>query len=156
MSASHALYALYNLLLALAFVLCLPWFAWKEWTTGRYLASFRARLAGPRALSGDGRRSIWVHAVSVGEVLAARPLLAALRQRFPALRLFVSTTTITGQAVARRGLGVDGVLFAPFDFPGPVRRTLAALDPALLVLVETELWPNLIHETRRRGARVAV
>lgn len=151
------MYAFYSLLLALGFVLCLPWFLWKGWSSGRYFGSFRARMGRlPPGLSADGRKSIWVHAVSVGEVLAARPLLAALRGRFPGVRLFVSTTTITGQAVARQGLGADGVLYAPFDFPGPVRRTLAGLDPALLVLVETELWPNLVHETRRRGARVAV
>jgi 3-deoxy-D-manno-octulosonic-acid transferase len=151
------LYALYSLLLALGFVLGLPWFLWKGWSSGRYFGSFRARLGRLPPGSGTGdRKSIWVHAVSVGEVLAVGPLLAALRVRFPALRLFVSTATITGQAVARQRLAADGVLYAPFDFPGPVRRTLAALDPALLVLVETELWPNLIHETRRRGARVAL
>jgi 3-deoxy-D-manno-octulosonic-acid transferase len=151
------LYALYSLLLALGFVLCLPWFLWKGWSSGRYFGSFRARLGRlPPGWGPDDRKSIWVHAVSVGEVLAAGPLLAALRGRFPGLRLFVSTTTITGQAVARQRLAADGVLYAPFDFPGPVRRTLAALDPALLVLVETELWPNLVHETRRRGARVAL
>src|SRR5262249_28939845 len=69
----------------------------------------------------------------------------------------VSTTTMTGHAVARKQLAsVDALLYAPFDWPSPVRRVLAAVNPALLVLVETEIWPNLIHEARRRGARVAL
>jgi 3-deoxy-D-manno-octulosonic-acid transferase len=111
----------------------------------------------PVYLNVDGDRSIWIHAVSVGEVLAARPLVPALRERFPAHRIFVSTTTMTGNAVARKSLrGVDGLFYAPFDFPHPVRRALEVLNPSLLLLVETELWPNLIHEAKRRGARIAL
>jgi 3-deoxy-D-manno-octulosonic-acid transferase len=149
---------LYSLLLAAGFVLALPWFLWKGRTTGKYLRTFRERMGRlPVYLNVDGDRSIWVHAVSVGEVLATRPLLPALRQRFPRHRLFVSTTTVTGNAVARRSLrGVDGLFFAPFDFPGPVRSALEVLNPSLLLLVETELWPNLIHEARRRGTRIAL
>jgi len=98
-----------------------------------------------------------VHAVSVGEVLAARPLLLALKERFPRHRLLLSTTTLTGHAVAQASAkGIDGLFFAPFDFRRPVRRVLDALRPELLVLVETELWPNLIHAARRRGVRLAV
>ncbi len=95
--------------------------------------------------------------MSVGEALATRPLVPALRERFPGYRLFLSTTTMTGNAVAARGArDLDGLFYAPFDWPGPVRQALSTLNPALLVLVETELWPNLIHEARRRGTRVAV
>jgi 3-deoxy-D-manno-octulosonic-acid transferase len=84
-------------------------------------------------------------------------LLAALKARFPQHRLLLSTTTLTGHAVAQAGVrGVDGLFFAPFDFRRPVRRVLDALQPELVVLVETELWPNLIHAARRRGIRVAV
>ncbi|MBI3932487.1 MAG: 3-deoxy-D-manno-octulosonic acid transferase [Acidobacteria bacterium] len=154
------MYALYSLLLAVAVVLSLPYFLWKGRGTGKYLATFRERIGRlPAELVAGGPRppSVWVHAVSVGEVLAARPLLAALKERFPGHRLVVSTTTVTGHAVARTSLqGVDALFYAPFDWPGPVRTALAAVNPALLVLVETELWPNLIHEARRRGARVAV
>src|SRR5258708_2278753 len=108
----------------------------------------------PVYLNVDGDRSIWIHAVSVGEVLAARPLIVALKERFPAHRVFVSTTTMTGNAVARKNVrGTDGLFYAPFDWPGPGRKALEAFNPALLVLVGTELWPNLTNEARRRGAR---
>jgi 3-deoxy-D-manno-octulosonic-acid transferase len=151
-------YFVYSLGLALAFFVALPWFLWKGRATGKYLRTFRERMGRlPVYLNVDGDRSIWIHAVSVGEVLAARPLITALKERFPAHRVFVSTTTMTGNAVARKSVrGTDGLFYAPFDWPGPVRKALDTLNPALLVLVETELWPNLIHEARRRGTRVAV
>ena len=149
---------LYTLLLTLGFVLALPWFLWKGRSTGKYLRTFRERMGRlPVYLNVDGDRSIWIHAVSVGEVLAARPLVPLLRERFPRHRLFVSTTTMTGGAVARKSLrGIDGLFYAPFDFPHPVREALEVLNPSVLLLVETELWPNLIHEARRRGTRVAL
>jgi 3-deoxy-D-manno-octulosonic-acid transferase len=100
---------------------------------------------------------VWIHAVSVGEVLAARALVVPLQERFPGHAVYVSTTTVTGQGIARKSLsGVDGIFFAPFDLAGPVSRALDAVRPALLVLVETELWPNLIHEAHRRGTRIAI
>ena len=152
------LYLVYNVLLAIGFVLALPFYLWKGRTTGKYVASFRERMGRfPGPLNAGGRPSIWIHAVSVGEVLAARALVGPLKERFPERPIFISTTTATGNAVARQSLpGADGLLFAPFDWPGPVRRALRAVNPALLVLVETELWPNLIHEARRRGTRVAL
>jgi 3-deoxy-D-manno-octulosonic-acid transferase len=151
-------YILYSILLAVGFVLALPWFLWKGRKTGKYMRTFRERMGRlPVYLNVDGDRSIWIHAVSVGEALTARPLVPALRQRFPGYRLFLSTTTMTGNAVAAKGAhDLDGLLYAPFDWPGPVRKALSTLNPALLVLVETELWPNLIHEAHRRGTRVAV
>jgi 3-deoxy-D-manno-octulosonic-acid transferase len=151
-------YAIYSALLSLAFVLALPWYLWRDRGTGKYRASFRERLGRlPMGLAGGGGPVVWVHAVSVGEVLAARPLLRGLRQRLPGHRLVLSTTTVTGQALARgSATGADAVFFAPFDWKGPVRAALAAVRPSLLVLVETELWPNLIHEARRAGVRVAV
>lgn len=150
------MYGLYSLLLALGFVACLPWFLWKAWSSGKYVGNLRERLGAlPAGVAGGP--SIWVHAVSVGEILAARPLVAALKERFPRYRMVVSTTTMTGHAVARRQMaGAEALLYAPFDWPGAVRRTLAGVNPVLLVLVETEIWPNLIHEARRRGTRVAL
>jgi len=152
------LYVLYSLLLAAAFVLALPWFLWKGRSSGKYLRTFRERMGRlPVYLNLDGDLSIWIHAVSVGEVLAARPLVPILKERFPRHRLFLSTTTMTGNAVAAKSVrGLDGLFYAPFDWPGPVRKALLVLNPALLVLVETELWPNLIHEARRRGTRIAL
>ena len=152
------MHILYSLLLTVGFVLALPWFLWKGRATGKYLRTFRERMGRlPVYLNVDGDRSIWIHAVSVGEVLAARPLVPALRERLPGYRIFLSTTTMTGNAVAKKSIrGVDGLFYAPFDFPHPVRHALEVLNPSLVVLVETELWPNLIHEARRRGTRVAL
>jgi 3-deoxy-D-manno-octulosonic-acid transferase len=151
-------HVLYSVVLALGFVIGLPWFLWKGRSSGKYLRTFRERMGRlPVYLNLDGDRSIWIHAVSVGEVLAARPLVPALRERFPGHRLFLSTTTLTGNEVAKKSVrGLDGLFFAPFDFPHAVRRALEVVNPSLLVLVETELWPNLIHEASRRGARVAL
>jgi 3-deoxy-D-manno-octulosonic-acid transferase len=151
------LYLLYTALVSLGFVLAAPVYLWKGRASGKYLATFRERMGRlPPGLTSDVP-CVWIHAVSVGEVLAARALVKPLKQRFPRYRVVVSTTTMTGQAVARASLhGSDGLFYAPFDWPGPVRRVLDALKPRLLLLVETELWPNLIHEARRRGSRIAV
>ncbi|HLA79043.1 MAG TPA: 3-deoxy-D-manno-octulosonic acid transferase [Vicinamibacteria bacterium] len=152
------MYSLYSALLALAFMLAVPYFLWKGRATGKYRVSFRERMGSlPPDLNPDRTPSIWIHAVSVGEVLTARVLLGPLRERFPQLRLVVSTTTVTGHSVARSGLGeADALFFAPFDFRGPVRKALASVNPRLLLLMETELWPNLIHEARRAGVRIVV
>jgi 3-deoxy-D-manno-octulosonic-acid transferase len=152
------MYTLYGVLTAAGFVLALPFFLWRARTTGKYLPSFRERMAGPPAgLNASRQPSIWIHAVSVGEVLTARTLLGPLRARFPGRPIFLSTTTLTGHGVAARSAdAVEGLLYAPFDWRGPVRRALERLNPALLVILETELWPNLIHEARRRGVRIAV
>jgi 3-deoxy-D-manno-octulosonic-acid transferase len=153
------LYLLYSLLLVVGFVLVLPVYLWRDQTDGRYRRSFAERMGRwPEALRASGRRSsLWVHAVSVGEVLAARPLVEALKRRLPAREVFLSTTTPTGRRVADASVrAADGIFFAPFDWARPVRAGLDRLDPALLVLVETEIWPNLIHEARRRGVKVAV
>lgn len=151
------MYLLYNALLAIAFVLSIPFYLWKGRGTGKYLRTFRERFGRlPEGVAGEAP-SIWIHAVSVGEVLAARALIAPLKERFPGRRIVVSTTTVTGNEVARRSLsGHDALFFAPFDFPGPSRHALAATRAQLLVLVDTELWPNLIRQARRRGTRIAL
>ena len=105
----------------------------------------------------DGEPSIWVHAVSVGEVLAARPLVDDLRARYPGFRLFVSTTTVAGQQLARRQLPqADAVFYFPIDFAWVVRRVLDRVKPRLLVLLEGEIWPHVLRECRRRGVRTAI
>ena len=152
------MYAAYSLLLAVAFAFALPFYLWKGRGTGKYLPSFRERMGRlPASLPAAEAPSVWIHAVSVGEALTARILVGPLKERFPGRRVYVSTTTATGRAVAERSVkGADGLFFAPFDWPGPVRKALDRVKPALLVLVETEIWPNLIHEAHRRGVRVAV
>ena len=141
------MYALYTAVTAVLFVLAAPVFLWKGRGTGKYLRTFRARMAWEGTPRSDAP-SIWIHAVSVGEVLVARPLIERLKTRFPDTPIFVSTTTITGQSVAQNGLtGIDGLFFAPFDWPRPVRRTLGELKPRLLVLVETDCPVIVVVET---------
>ena len=124
----------------------------------KYLGSLGQRFGYlPVSFNLDGEESIWVHAVSVGEVLAARPMIAELRKRYPALKLFLSTTTLSGQQLARRSMAdVDGVFYLPFDWTFTVRRTLKLVNPRLFVMVETEIWPNLLRECRRRGIKTAL
>ena len=150
------MYAVYSLALVVALLVAAPYYLWKGLGSGKYLRTLGERLGGPPKAMATGEPSIWIHAVSVGEVLVARGLVAGLKQRFPTRRILVSTTTETGQAIARQALAADGVFFNPLDLPWSVRRALAGVNPSLLVLVETEIWPNLIHEAHRRGTRVAV
>src|SRR6185437_13760350 len=116
------MYFLYSVLMAIGMVLLAPYFALQGLRRGKYLANFRQRMGHlPPMLCGknSGPSSIWVHAVSVGEVLAAKPLIDGLKQRFPARQLFLSTTTATGQRVARERIAsADGIFYFPFDWSG--------------------------------------
>ena len=147
------MHLVYTVLLFVYFLAVLPATAFGVWRRGKDPGSLRERFGGlPADVNPDRRPSIWVHAVSVGEALAARPLLRGLRAAYPAHRLVVSTTTATGQRVAR-GFGgdADAVCYAPFDFPWFVNRTLDRIAPALFLVVDTEIWPNLLRACRRRG-----
>ena len=101
-------------------------------------------------------RVIWIHAVSVGEVLAVSRLVERMRQSFPQHRVFVSTTTDTGQALARKRFGEENVFYFPMDFALTIRPYLRALQPELVVLAETEFWPNFLRLAHASGARIAV
>ena len=146
------MYLLYSVVTLLTLVVLSPYFLYQALRHNKYVGSFRQRLGYlPVSLNLDGDDSIWVHAVSVGEVLAARSLIAELRRRYPRLRLFVSTTTLAGQQLARRSVSeIDGVFYFPFDWTFSVRRTLDRVQPRLFVMIETEIWPNLLRECRRR------
>jgi 3-deoxy-D-manno-octulosonic-acid transferase len=103
----------------------------------------------------DLKRTIWVHAVSVGEVRAVGKLLESLRHQYPGHPLVISTITPTGQQLAKDSNGLaDHVFYFPFDFPGSIRRTLNKIDPALVIIAETEIWPNFLRECRKRQIRV--
>ena len=147
------MYFLYSFITLLALAALSPYFAYQAVRHGKYLGSLGERLGYlPPSLNEGGDESIWIHAVSVGEVLAAAPLTSEMRRRYPQLRLFLSTTTLTGQRLAKQGaVDVDGVLYFPFDWAFCVRRALSRLNPRLFVMVDTEIWPNLLRECRRRG-----
>ena len=153
-----AVYLLYSLATVVVLVACAPYFLYQALRHSKYLGSLRQRLGYlPVSLNLDAEPSIWVHAVSVGEVLAARPVIAELRKQYPALRLFLSTTTRTGQQLARQSVAdVDGVFYLPFDWTFTVRRTMRRVRPKLFVMVESEIWPNLLRECRARGVKTVV
>ena len=120
----------------------------------KYVGTMRERWGRlPADVNPAGRPSIWIHAVSVGEVQAARALIPGLRDRYPDHPLWLSTTTQTGRAVAARVEGVDGLFYFPLDLPAAVDRVLDRVRPALFLAVETELWPNLLRRCARRGVR---
>ncbi len=151
------MYFFYTLMTALAAVLLAPWFLVQGLRQGKYLHSLRQRFGylPPEVHTTDSRPAIWLHAVSVGEALAAIPLAQGLRQRFPGHRLLVSTTTATGQRLARERLAfAEGHFYFPLDWPGPVRRVLRALRPSLVIILETEIWPNVLRECRRAAVPV--
>jgi 3-deoxy-D-manno-octulosonic-acid transferase len=152
------MYFLYSAVTAIGMVLLAPYFALQGLRRGKYLGNFRERMGYlPDTLARDvaPRTSIWVHAVSVGEVLAAKPLVEALKKRFPKRPIFLSTTTATGQQLARERIAVaDGVFYFPFDWPAPVRRAFRKIQPAMAVILETEMWPNFMREAERAGVPV--
>jgi 3-deoxy-D-manno-octulosonic-acid transferase len=145
--------AIYLLLLAAAF----PWLAWNAWRNGKYRAGLGAKFLGlvPR-LPHNERTRVWLHGVSVGEVQLLAPLLAHIAQRHPDWECVISTTTRTGLAVARKKYPRHVVFYCPLDFTWSVRRAMRRVRPQLLVLIELELWPNLVRAAQRAGARVAV
>jgi 3-deoxy-D-manno-octulosonic-acid transferase len=148
------MYLLYSLALTILCLALLPYFIYQAIRHGKYAASFKERLGWlPVSSLSDGRKTIWVHAVSVGEFLAARPLVERIKRELPDFRLVVSTTTLTGQRLARAESPArfDAVFYFPFDWTFAVRRSLNRVKPSLVVILETELWPNFLRECRRRG-----
>src|SRR5262249_49069352 len=141
------MYIAYSLLTFVAFVVVSPYFLYQAIRYQKYIGSLRQRLGYlPIAFNVDGDESIWIHAVSVGEALTARAPAADLKARYPRLRLFLSTTTIAGQQVAKRSLQhLDGVFYFPFDWAFIVRRTLKIVNPRVFIMMETEIWPNLLR-----------
>jgi 3-deoxy-D-manno-octulosonic-acid transferase len=150
----------YNLALLTALAAGAPWWLWRMATTQKYREGLGARLGrvpeSLRVAGLEGKPVIWLHAVSVGEVLAVSRLVQEIGAAFPGCRLLVSTTTRTGQALARERFGANRVFYCPLDLPWAVSAYLNALRPRLLVLAETEFWPNLLNGCFRRQIPVAV
>jgi len=148
---------LYSFALAVGMVVSLPYWLFQMARHGKYRAGLAERLGRvPARLQVGNELVIWVHAVSVGEVLAVAGLVEELRRRSPEHRIFVSTTTDTGQALARKRFGEEKVFYFPMDFGFAIRPYLRALRPRMVVLAETEFWPNFIPLAHSSGARVAV
>jgi 3-deoxy-D-manno-octulosonic-acid transferase len=148
------LYSIYNLALTLALVLGLPLLPLFLLLGERYRLGLFERLGFyPRAVREaiGGARPVWIHAASVGEVVAAKQLVAALKAKFPERKVVLSTFTSTGREAARRTVAADACVLLPLDHFWIVGRALAAFDPAIFILLETELWPNLVRSCRRRG-----
>ena len=152
------MYLLYSLALALATIISFPWWGLQMLRLGKYRAGLRERLGiVPQRLRGEALPgSIWIHAVSVGEVLAVGQLVTELQQMNPETRVFISTTTAAGQKLARERFGEARVFYLPLDFGFAIRSYLRLLQPRLLLLAETELWPNLLHLAKASGASVAI
>jgi len=158
----------YNLALLAVLVVGSPWWLWRVATTRKYREGLMERLGwirvgrdgrimGRRVGNAVGDRPlIWVHAVSVGEVLAVSRLMKTLDAAWPEYFVAISTTTRTGQELARERFGANRVFYCPLDLPWAVRAYLNALKPRMLILAETEFWPNLLSGCFRRGIPVAV
>lgn len=151
------MYFLYSALLAAGLLVTFPyWFA-RMLRHGKYIPTLKERLGSPpERLVRQNRPSIWVHAVSVGEVLAISTLVSHLRNQYPEYRIVISTTTITGQKLARKKFGIENVFYFPLDFQFAIRPYLDLLRPSLLVIAETEFWPNFLRLAHSGGARLAV
>jgi len=165
---------LYSLLLAVGLIVSAPWWLWRMATSGRYREGLRERLgfvpervkvalqaveptSQKRDVGHPKQKVVWVHAVSVGEVLAAERLIAELKAALgDGWVVAVSTTTATGQKIARERLVGSPVFYYPLDFAFAVRAWLRVLRPKLFVLVESEFWPRMLVECERRGVPVAV
>jgi len=154
---STAIYFGYRVLQALLLPALLVYFAVRVMRNRRYWDNARQRLGFlPREYQQTSGGAIWFHAVSVGEVIMVCPLVARVRELLPDIPVFVSVTTLAGFATARDKLGtrVVGVFFVPVDYVWAVRRVLRRIRPSVLVVAETEIWPNLFRETRRAGAEL--
>ena len=149
------MYFLYSLLLTLGFLILSPRFLFDALRHGKYVAGFRERL-GILPFSQNTEPVIWLHCVSVGETQAARPLVQSLRKEFPNHQLVISTITMTGQRLARKTFAgvASRVFYFPFDWGFTVRRTLKRVNPRVVVLMETELWPGFMRQCNRRNVPV--
>ena len=148
------MYILYNIILFATAIIILPYFLLKIIFTGKYRKSFIQKLGGRQAeiLAGlkEGPR-VWIHAVSVGEVTAAAPIAASLKMKRPEVQIIFSTSTETGQEMARKFIkGADAFIYFPLDIPYIVRKMIKLTNPDVFVLVETELWPNFLQACKMR------
>jgi 3-deoxy-D-manno-octulosonic-acid transferase len=154
------MYVIYNIFLVVATVFLSPVVLFKLITVPKYRGGLtqklgRLRKSVMRVIKGT--RPIWVHAVSVGEVMAAHPLIRELKKKYPHRKLILSTVTVTGHFTAsRRVPEADAIFYFPFDYPCIVRRVIKGINPEIVLVAETELWPNFFRELKRQGIPSAV
>jgi 3-deoxy-D-manno-octulosonic-acid transferase len=151
------MYWIYSALLTIWLLVSLPYWLIQMSRHGKYRAGLGQRLGRvpPHVLNRNGR-SIWIHAVSVGEVIAVSGLVDRLREAFPEQRVVISTTTETGQKLARKRFGEESVIYFPLDFAFAIKPYIQALRPELVVIAETEFWPNFLRLVHASGAKIAV
>lgn len=151
-----AIFLLYRVVQALASPLVLLYLLFRG---PRYIGTLPERFGQlPPTWQQTASGSIWLHAVSVGEVIAAVPLIAELAKRSQKTKIFLSTSTLAGRETAEKRLGgqVAGIFFAPVDYVWMIRRVLRRLRPSVVVILETEIWPNLFRESKRIGCGLAI
>jgi 3-deoxy-D-manno-octulosonic-acid transferase len=154
------MYIIYNILVVFATILLLPVILFKLITVPKYRGGISQKLG--RVRKGvkrviRGSRPIWVHAVSVGEVMAAHPMIRELKKKYPGRSLILSTVTVTGNFTARQRVPeADAVFYFPFDYPWIVRKVINRINPIVVLVAETELWPNFFRHLRKRGIPSAV
>jgi 3-deoxy-D-manno-octulosonic-acid transferase len=146
------MFRLYEGLLALVSLLLLPVYLLVGLARGKYLSNLPERLGRYRHAAGS--HDLWIHAVSVGEALGAKSIVEAIAEQRPDLSLLVTTTTLTGQEIARRHFPAATVTYFPFDFTFSIRRFLSHHRPAVALIVETEIWPNLLAQLERESIPV--
>lgn len=147
---------LLDLLYLALLVTASPALLWKAWRLGKYREGWNAKFLGRAPRRVGDQPCLWFHAVSVGEVKLLRPMIDDLQRRRPDWEVVISTTTTSGLALARREYPDLVTFYAPLDFSWATRRAVSRIRPSALVLVELELWPNLIATAKRAGARVAL
>ncbi len=148
------MFVVYEVLLYLVFAITLPFFLLAGFLRGKYLTNFSSRMGFYKHPADE--HDIWMHAVSVGEVLAAREVVREIVKLRPATSFVFTTTTVTGQTQARRLFPEATVTYFPFDFSASVRRFLNHHRPRLFATMETEIWPNVTRHARRRGMRLVL
>ena len=153
------MYLIYSLLMGVTGLLLTPYWIFQGLRHGKYFSSLGQRfgLSFPtlRDLPENRAGAIWIHAVSVGEALSAVTLARRLKEKYPEHPLVVSTTTLTGQALAKERMPfAEAVFYFPFDWGFCVRRVLRAVRPAMVVVLETEIWPNFLRRARRENVPV--
>lgn len=149
------MYILYNFILVVITIILSPYILFKLITVPKYRGGISQKLG--RVRKGvlrvlNNTRPVWVHAVSVGEVMAAHPLIRDLRKKYPNRKFILSTVTVTGNYTAKQRVPeADAVFYFPFDYPWVVRRVIRIINPAIVLVAETEIWPNFFRELTRQG-----